>query len=81
MLPAGIAIILPGSEMPGSFSVQGCFSRYANSIVRISFCYSLSGPSSFFTRDFLESQADPLPWRHPSEAGGPSVYLALVMGC
>lgn len=49
MLPAGIAIILPGSEMPGSFSVQGCFSRYANSIVRISFCYSLSGPSSFFT--------------------------------
>ena len=81
MLPAGIAIILPGSEMPSSFSVQGCFSRYANSVVRISFCYSLSGPSSFFTRDFLESQADPLPWRHPSEAGGPSVYLALVMGC
>lgn len=71
--------MLPGLAMPGSFSVQGRFSRCANSIVHISFCYSLSGPSSFFTRDLKPDDLYAL--ETPLRGWGPSVYLALVMGC
>lgn len=77
-----MVIVLPYSEMPSFCPFQVHFICCRDVLFASPFVIPFPDPTLLFSLGIsAKPRTDPLPERHPIEAGEPHVYLALVIGC